>query len=135
MNNARDAGQAQRNQSELGQAAAQRPPRIRFLFPGMWLLHIGPSLRNVLAFVPINEHSTRYYLRFYHRVRLPLVGRLFELAMGWSNRLILAQDRRVVLTQTPANSLDARADRHIEADRAIIVFRKRLASLLQGRGG
>lgn len=130
--NARDVGQAQRTQAELREAAAGQPPRIQFLFPGTWQLHLGQSIRNVVAFVPINEHSTRYYLRFYHRTRLPFVRRLFEMAMGWSNRFILSQDKRVVVTQTPANSLEASSDRYIEADRAIIEFRKRLASLLQG---
>jgi len=128
--NARDTGQARRSQAELRAAAQDQPPRIRFLFPGTWMLHIGASIRNVVAFVPINERSTRYYLRFHHQVRVPLAASLFELALGWSNRHILAQDRRVVLTQTPANSLDAADDRHIEADRAIIEFRRRLADLL-----
>lgn len=128
--NARDAGQAQRSQAELREAAAGRPPRLQFLFPGIWQLYLGPSIRNVIAFVPINAGSTRYYLRFYHRVRLPVVGRLFGTVMGWSNRMILGQDRRVVVTQTPANSLDASADRYIEADRAIIEFRKRLAKMI-----
>lgn len=133
VSNARDAGQAQRSQSELRAAAEGQPPRIQFLFPCSWQLRISPSIRNIVAFVPINEHSTRYYLRFCHRIRLPLVAGLFEMVMGWSNRVILGQDRRVVVTQTPANSLDASADRHIEADRAIIAFRQRLAKLLPPR--
>ncbi|RZA32739.1 MAG: aromatic ring-hydroxylating dioxygenase subunit alpha [Lysobacteraceae bacterium] len=128
--NRRDTGQAGRSQAELRAAAEGQPARIRFLFPGTWMLHIGPSVRNVVAFVPINEHSTRYYLRFYHRVRVPVLAQLFELALGWSNRLIIGQDRRVVVTQTPASSLDAGSDRFIEADRAIIAFRKVLAGLL-----
>jgi phenylpropionate dioxygenase-like ring-hydroxylating dioxygenase large terminal subunit len=132
--NARDAGQAQRSQAELREAAAGGPPRIQFLFPGTWQLHLGPSIRNIIAFTPINEHSTRYYLRFYHRIRLPIITYLFETVMGWSNRLILSQDSRVVITQTPANSMDASADRHIEADRAIIEFRRRLANLLAPPG-
>jgi phenylpropionate dioxygenase-like ring-hydroxylating dioxygenase large terminal subunit len=130
--NACDVGQAQRTPAELRDAAAGRPPRIRFLFPGIWQLHLGPSIRNMIAFTPINEHSTRYYLRFYHRIRSPLVAGLFETMMGLSNRLILGQDWRVVVTQTPANSLDACADRHIEADRAIVAYRKQLARLLFG---
>jgi phenylpropionate dioxygenase-like ring-hydroxylating dioxygenase large terminal subunit len=128
--NARDTGQAKRSQTALREAAQAQPPRIRFLFPGTWMLQIRPSVRNVIAFVPINESSTRYYLRFYHQFRLPLLAPLFEQAMGWSNRHILGQDRRLVLTQTPANSLDASSDRFIEADRAIIEFRRRLAGLL-----
>ena len=128
--NARDTGQPKRSQAALREAAQTQPPRIRFLFPGSWMLHIRPSIRNVVAFVPVNERCTRYYLRFYHQVQLPLLAQLFEQALGWSNRHILGQDRRVVLTQTPANSLDASGDRFIEADRAIIEFRRRLAAML-----
>ena len=130
--NARDTGQPKSSQAALREAAQGQPPRIRFLFPGTWILHIAPSIRNVVAFVPIDDKHTRYYLRFYHRVRLPVVAQLFELALGWSNRHILGQDRRVVVTQTPANSLDAVNDRFIEADRAIVAFRRRLAALLAG---
>lgn len=130
--NTRDVGQAQRTPTELRDVAAGRPPRIRFLFPGIWRMRLSPSIGTIVAFTPINEHSTRYYLRFYHRIRLPLIARVFETVMGWSNRLILGQDKRVVVTQTPPNSLDASADRHIEADRAIIAYRKQLTRLLFG---
>lgn len=130
VSNARDHGQTRRSHTALREATAGQPPRIRFLFPGTWLLQISPSIRNFVAFVPVNEHTTRYYLRFYHRLRLPWIAPLFETAMGWVNRLVLEQDRGVVVTQTPANGLAALSDTYIEADRAIIEFRKRLASML-----
>jgi hypothetical protein len=44
--------------------------------------------------------------------------------MALSNRFILNQDRRVVMTQTPRSSCGAMADRLIEADRAIALYRK-----------
>ncbi len=52
------------------------------------------------------------------------------MAIGWSNRFILSQDERVVVTPTPADSFDACADIDIEADRATTEFRQRLASQL-----
>lgn len=131
--NAPDQGQEHRSQAELAQAAQGREPSLQLLFPGTWLLNITPGLRNFIAFVPINEHTVRYYLRFYHRVRVPGLAWLFGRLMGWSNRIVLNQDRRVVVTQTPANSLDAMDDRFIEADRAIIAYRKQLARLLQNK--
>ena len=131
--NAPDQGQEHRSQAELAQAAQGREPSLQLLFPGTWLLNITPGLKNFIAFVPINEHTVRYYLRFYHRVRMPGLAWLFGRLMGWSNRIVLNQDRRVVVTQTPANSLDAMDDRFIEADRAIIAYRKQLARLLQNK--
>lgn len=131
VTNTHDRGQERRSQAELRQAAAGTAPRLQFLFPGTWLLSVSPSIRNFIAFVPVDEHRVRYYLRFYHRLRLPLLAGAFEAVMGWTNRLVLDQDRRVVITQTPANSLDAADDRFIEADRAILQFRRQLERLLR----
>jgi phenylpropionate dioxygenase-like ring-hydroxylating dioxygenase large terminal subunit len=131
VTNAPDQGQARRSQAELAQAASGKAPSLHFRFPATWLLDIGPRLKNFIAFVPINDHTVRYYLRLYHRVSLPVVSHAFELVMGWSNRFVLNQDRRVVLTQTPASSLDAGGDRFIEADRGIIEYRKQLERLLR----
>ena len=123
--NARDDGQPRRDAEALAAAARTRPPTLRFLFPNLWLLDLSPRLKNVIAFAPIDERTTRYYLRVYHRHRNPLVARPFEAVMGLSNRYILNQDRRVVVTQTPANSGDA-DDRLIGPDRAIALFRREL---------
>lgn len=130
VTNARDEGQSPRSIAELKASAAGKEPTLDFLFPGIWLLNIGPRLKNFIAFVPINERRTRYYLRVYHRIRNPFIAKPFEALMGFSNRFILNQDRRVVVMQTPSNSSDAREDRLIEADRAIAQFRSLHASLL-----
>jgi len=127
--NRRDDGPA-RGMPELAAAAAGTPPSLDFLFPGLWLLNLGPRLKNLIAFVPVNEHRTRYYLRTYHRYKLRLLAAPFEWVMSASNRFILSQDRRVVVTQTPALSRDADADRLVGADRAISQFRKIHARLL-----
>lgn len=125
VTNARDDGQGPRDFSALAAEARTREPTLDFLFPGLWQLTISSRLKNLIAFVPINEHRTRYYMRVYHRYRNPLIGKPFELAMCLSNRLILGQDRRVVLAQTPRDSADA-DDRLIGADRAIARFRREL---------
>lgn len=135
VTNARDDGRAPRSRQDLAAEAAGREPTLTFLFPGLWQLNISPRLKNVIAFVPINAQSTRYYLRVYHRYTNLLVAGPFELMMGISNRFILAQDRKVVVTQTPADSSNARDDRLIGADRAIALFRRRLATLLKPADG
>jgi phenylpropionate dioxygenase-like ring-hydroxylating dioxygenase large terminal subunit len=131
VTNSRDDGQSSRNSSELAAAATGNEPQLSFLFPGLWLLNIGPRLKNFIAFVPINEKRTRYYLRVYHRFKNPVIAKLFESVMGLANRFILHQDRRVVVTQTPRDSSDARQDRMIGADRAISQFRRLHAQLLK----
>ena len=128
--NAVDDGTPAPSREALAAAAAGRPPSLHFLFPGLWRLVITERLKNVIAFVPINDGLTRYYLRLYHRHRNPLVARPFEWLMAVSNRFILDQDRRVVVTQTPPVSLDATDDRLVGADRAIVQFRRQLGALL-----
>jgi phenylpropionate dioxygenase-like ring-hydroxylating dioxygenase large terminal subunit len=135
VTNARDEGQSPRSIAELRGAAAGNDPTLDFLFPGIWLLNLGPRLKNVIAFVPISERQTRYYLRVYHRIRNPIIAKPFEVFMGLSNRWILNQDRRVVVTQTPASSLHAHEDTLIAADRAISLFRSLHARLLESDEG
>ena len=131
VTNTRDTGQPARDQSALARAAKDCEPGLSFLFPACWLLNISSKLKIFVAFVPIHEHRTRFYLRSYHQVLVPGLAQLYEGPLGLSNRWILSQDQRVVTTQTPANSLDARDDGLIGADRAIAAFRRLQARLLK----
>ncbi|GAB6139598.1 aromatic ring-hydroxylating dioxygenase subunit alpha [Methylosoma difficile] len=131
MTTAVDEGQAPRKMAELAEAAAGTEAGLRLLFPGIWLLTLGPRLKNFIAFVPINEQKTRYYIRCYHQKQHPVLARLFECLMGFSNRYIFGEDKRVAMTQTPANSLFAKHDILIAADRPVSRFRKLLATLIE----
>ena len=129
VTNSRDEGQQHSSQDELAKTASLKEPGLHFLFPGVWLLNISPRMKNFIAFVPVNERETRYYVRVYHRINNPLLAKIYELLVGLSNRFILDQDRRVVVTQTPLDSSQANDDRLIGADRAIIQFRRLHAKL------
>lgn len=132
VTNSRDAGRPPRPMAELAAAAAGREPDLTFLFPGVWRLRISPALKHVLAFVPVDETTTRYYLRLHHRVvRNPLLAVPFETVMRLSSRHILNQDRAIVVTQTPRDSMQASEDRLVGADRAIAQFRRLHAQLLR----
>ncbi len=124
-----DEGRPSRSQTELAAAAVGKEPSLIFLFPGVWLLNISPRMKNFIAFVPVNDQTTLYYLRVYHHIQNPLLAKPYEWLIGLSNRFILNQDRRVVVTQTPLDSADAE-DRLIGADRAISQFRQIHARLL-----
>ena len=130
VTNRRDDGAPTRTAEELAAAAAGREPSLHLLFPGTWKLNISPGFKNFIAFVPIDEQRMLYYLRSYLPSRWGVLGWLFHRLTRWSNRLVLGQDRRVVVTQTPANSMDARSDHLVGADRAIIEYRKWLAAHL-----
>ena len=129
VTNSRDEGQQHSSQEELAKASSLKEPGLHFLFPGVWLLDISPRMKNFIVFVPVNERETRYYVRVYHRIKNPILAKAFEFFIGLSNRFILDQDRRVVVTQTPLDSSQANDDRLIGADRAIIQFRRLHAKL------
>lgn len=107
------------------------PPQLQLLFPGAWQLHISSGFRNFIAFVPIDEGRTLYYLRSYLPSRWGVLGWLMHRVTRWTNRVVLGQDRRVVVTQTPPMSFDARDDRLLPTDRAIIEYRKWLDRTLE----
>jgi phenylpropionate dioxygenase-like ring-hydroxylating dioxygenase large terminal subunit len=127
VSNRRDDGAPSRSAEELAAAAAGREPSLHLIFPGIWKLNISPGFKNFIAFVPIDEGRMLYYLRSYLPSRWGILGWIFHRVTRWSNRLVLGQDRRVVMTQTPPNSLDSRGDHLVAADRAIIEYRRWLA--------
>ncbi len=129
VTNRRDDGTPARSADQLASAATGRDPSLHFLSPGLWLLNISPRFRNFIAFVPINEQCTRYYLRSYMRLRNPLLVKPAHWLTSLSNRFILNQDRRVVVTQPAGSSLDG-GDHLLGTDRAIIAYRQLLARQL-----
>jgi len=126
-----DDGGPIRSLDELAAAASGTEPGLHFLFPGVWLLNISARMKNFLAFVPINEQETRYYLRTYRPAASALLTRPFDWLSSRASLFILQQDRRVVVTQTPASSVDVTSDRLVGADRAINMFRKLHARMLE----
>ena len=124
VSNLHDPDRPSQSQQALRKASSGKDPGLHFIFPGVWLLNISPRIKNLVAFVPINERRTLYYVRTYHRIHPRWLAKPFEWLMGLSNRFILEQDRQVVVTQRPMNSGEADHDRLIGADRAISQFRR-----------
>jgi len=106
--------------------------RLGFKFPNLWQNYIDDRIRVMAAFVPIDEHHTRIYLRFYQSfMKLPVMSHLINgLAMIY-NRKVLHQDRRVVITQVPDKSQLKMSDVLIQGDLPILIYRKRRDELLK----
>lgn len=122
--NRRDDGTPARSPADLAADAGQREATLHLKYPGIWRLNISARLVNFIAFVPVDEGRTLYYLRTYRPGRPGPVGWLMSLVTPLLNGFILDQDRRVVVTQTPGSSLDVRDDHLLGADRAIVEYRK-----------
>lgn len=134
VTNKRDDDLPVRDAAQLAHAASGREPGLHLLFPGIWMLRISETFRNIIAFVPVNEHCTRYYLRSYLRTDKKRLSRPLHWVMSLSNRFILNQDRRVVITQPRGSSLASTGDHLLASDRAIIEYRRRLARQLAVQG-
>jgi len=113
--------------TELKKISTQRPPSLQLLYPAQWLLNISGKLKNFIAFVPIDENTTRFYLRACHKVKLPIARHIYSALLQLMNRIILQQDLNVITHVTPTFSLDSTTDRFIGADRAIVIYRRWLA--------
>lgn len=117
-------------------AARELSPRpegyqhLQFIFPNLWQNYINRRVRIVAAFVPVDEHHTLLYLRFYQAYNhLPFLGRIItKLAMPM-NVIIAREDRRVVVTQKPGPSGLKIGEVLVQGDLPVIEYRRRRAAM------
>lgn len=109
--------------------------KISLIFPNIWVNPFGGRWQTgMIAFVPIDEGHTLIYVRTYQR-RLPIPGlaQLVSRVSNAFNRVILAQDLRVVKWQPQASTHDQKGERLVQSDLPIAQFRKHLRGRLGGR--
>lgn len=100
--------------------------RLQFQIPNLWQNIISDDVRIFAAFVPIDEENTKIYLRFYQKfLPIPIIGQGIASLSNIFNRVILHQDRHVVLSQQPRKSELQMDEKLIPGDLPIIEFRKR----------
>jgi phenylpropionate dioxygenase-like ring-hydroxylating dioxygenase large terminal subunit len=109
---------------------------IHFLYPALWRLKILPRMYGFIAFVAVDEETTRLYLRTYQSfVTVPWLRSLIGWILKLTNRKILNQDRAVVLGQSPKDvRLLNETTREVlfPSDHAVQAFRKWLAGPIRG---
>lgn len=99
---------------------------LQFQMPNIWQNIISDQLRIFAAFAPVDEENTHIYLRFYQKfVHVPIFTQLICGLGAAMNRVILHQDRRVVLTQLPKKSEFKMKENLVQGDLPILEFRKR----------
>jgi len=97
---------------------------LQLQMPNLWQNRIAPKIRVMAAFAPIDDEHTMIYIRFYQRVlRTPILGGLMVHLGNTADRVILHQDRRVVLTQLPKKSELQMGENLVQGDAPIIAFR------------
>ena len=112
-----------RRASELPEP--QGPPMLRFQFPNLWMNRISDDIRITAYFTPVDNENCIIYLRSYQRfIRVPLLRNIVTWFFNPSNRVILNQDKKVVLTQRPKRSCLKNGEILIPADGPVIEYRK-----------
>ena len=103
---------------------------ISFIFPNLWQNHIMDSMRIIVAFVPVDDNHTIFYLRTYQKmVKLPLLRDVYFIFTKFFNRIVLHQDRRVVETHQPQPSQLKMDENLISGDYPVILYRKKREEL------
>ncbi len=100
---------------------------FQFKFPNIWRLEIMPSkFYQMLAFVPVNEQSTKIYARAYQGfITTRALRPLTNLVANYQNSVILNQDKYAVISHSPNSSIDAVDEKLYPSDIGIDWFRKK----------
>ncbi len=81
-------------------------------------------------FAPIDEENTLLYVRFWqHLATWPVIGKVMCELANLFNRIIVRQDKRVVITQQPLKSALRMGEKLVLGDSPIIAYRRRRAAL------
>jgi len=107
---------------------------LNFKFPHIWQNYLGDNVRIFIAFVPIDEDHTKFYMRFYQKfLRIPILKSFINWLANKFNIIILHQDRNVVLTQQPTKTQLKMGEKLFQGDKPILYYRRRREELLSDK--
>jgi phenylpropionate dioxygenase-like ring-hydroxylating dioxygenase large terminal subunit len=111
-------------------------PLLQFYFPHIWQNRLGDKFRIFVAFVPIDENHTKFYLRTYQAIiTIPILKHIVNWFAKLGNPVILNQDKRVVITQVPPRSDYQMDEKLIAGDYPIVLYRRKRQDLLNAEMG
>jgi phenylpropionate dioxygenase-like ring-hydroxylating dioxygenase large terminal subunit len=97
---------------------------FELLGPNIWHLRTG-SMHQFLAFAPIDETTTRYYLRTYQDlIRVPPLAWVLGRISRALNRVIIKEDIAVLVSQPNEETRVKMEEVLVPSDGAIIAYRK-----------
>ncbi len=98
---------------------------LAFRMPNLWINKITSRYVLLVAFAPIDETQTKFYVRTYQNfLKVPVLGPLVTGFMNQVNKLILREDRSAVETHPRGlSSLQASFERLFPSDKGIRHFR------------
>ncbi|MBN2793869.1 MAG: aromatic ring-hydroxylating dioxygenase subunit alpha [Clostridia bacterium] len=129
VNNVEDHGQAALKASEIKNYESLF--QLQFQMPNTWQNIISDRVRIFAAFVPIDDHHTEIIIRMYQQyIKVPILGKFLGYISNYFNKIILHQDRDVVMTQIPDRTDLKMHEKLIPGDLPIIEYRKKRNALL-----
>ena len=103
---------------------------LQLQMPNLWQNRISDQVRIVAAFAPVDEEHTKIYLRFYQKfMQIPILKQVVHFFSNYANKIILHQDRKVVLTQLPKKTTLVMPENLVQGDLPIIEFRSKREEL------
>lgn len=128
VKNEEDDGQTPQKPDEIEEY--EKLFSLQLQMPNLWQNIISDKVRIVAAFAPVDEENTKIYLRFYQSfMKFPFLKQIINSLSNITNKIILHQDRRVVLTQLPKKSELTMGENLIQGDLPIIEFRRKREAL------
>ena len=110
-------------------------PFLKFKFPNLWMNCISDDMRITVYFTPVDDENCILYLRNYQRfIKTPILRNLVAALINPSSKVILDQDKRVVLTQRPKKTGLRIGEKMIPADKPIIEYRSGREKLQKAAG-
>lgn len=103
-----------------------KPTYLMFKYPNLWLNHVSDKILVMIFFAPIDDYSTKLYLRFYNKItRFGTINSIISWFGKQANYIVQGQDKRVVITQKPNISGLSIGENLVRGDKPIIEYRKR----------
>lgn len=133
VKNEEDYGQKPQKPDEIEQY--EKLFSLQLQMPNLWQNRISNKVRIVAAFAPIDEENTKIYLRFYQSfMKIPILKQIVNSSSNILNKIILHQDRRVVITQLPKKSELEMEENLVQGDLPIVEFRRKREALKKSGG-
>lgn len=103
----------------------QQKISTEYIFSNAWILHISNQLKLLVYFVPIDEKHTLIYVIAYRKFMTnKFIKPIADIIMNISNKIILHQDKKVVISQGLQPSYLMTDELLMKHDTAIRYFRE-----------
>ncbi len=127
-----DYGQIPQKPSEITVDEIKDAFSLQFIMPNLWQNRISDQVRVTLAFVPIDDNTTRIYLRFYQNFMLiPGLKQIVNFTADCFNHKVINEDYHIVKDQIPKFTQLAKNEQLIQGDLPIGEYRKRYRELME----